>query len=314
MKKNKINNVIQANDSVKQDDHLLHLKHQVDIDFDENYKYVVKNKLHKFWLSLIWILARPIVPAALFFNHGLKLICPKELKTFIKKEKAYVSVSNHNLILDCAIAVKVNRYRRTYIPTVTDTMKIPFARHIIRALNVVPIPSNLKGLVKFKNDINYAIQDGNVVHFYPESALWPYYNKLRQFKPGGFRFAVDNGVPILPFCIYFRDRKGLWKLLGKRPLATIEVLPPIYPNTELSKKPAISEMMSKCHAEMSAVIDSHYVSSHEYAQIDEKLLELMGVTPEVAPTSAIVPTDIATPTDSIAPTDIATDKSPTATE
>ena len=95
--------------------------------------------------------------------------------------------------------------RTVYVPTVEPTMKIPFVRHILRAGNVMPISSNLKGLVKFKKDCLEILQNKKVLHYFPEGALWPYYGKLREFKPGAFRFAIDANCPILPYCLYFRE-------------------------------------------------------------------------------------------------------------
>lgn len=258
-------------ESNNEDEHLIHLKHQVNISFDENYDYYLKNKFKVFLSKIVVSFGVSLFKIINFFHHGLKVKNKKILKEFRKQKKSYISIANHCLILDSTMAVCTNYPRKTYITTVEPTMKIPFVRHILRAVNVMPIPFNMKGLVKFKNDSLEILKNGQTIHYFPEAALWPYYGKLRQFKPGAFRFAIDANVPIIPFCIYFRERKGLWKLLGKKLLVTMQILEPIYPNTELSKKLAINDLMERCHSAMKEVIDRHPYDNPQYAEFEAKM-------------------------------------------
>lgn len=261
--KNKKNSLYEIDDSTpkKSDEHVLHLKNQVDKNFDENYKFVEKNPVKKFLKNSFFVFAICIVNVINFFMHGLVIKNRKYIKDLHKQKTGYISVSNHNLVLDCYASIKANLWKLPYLPTVEETLRIPGIRILLTCFKVIPIPTNAKGLMKFHQVVGDELQKGNVIHLYPEGALWPYYKELRPFKPGAFRFAVENNVPIIPFCIYFRPRKGLWKLLGKQPLVTLEILEPIYPDKTLAKKPAINTLMNECHDRMKVVIDEHFMAT-----------------------------------------------------
>ena len=264
----------------KSDDHMIHLEHQVDKNFDENYTYYIKSPLARFFARIFLWFAVCVLWTISKCKHGMKFKQNNAFKTLKKSGKGWISVSNHNLILDCYAAEHINLCRKTYIPTVEETMKIPGVRHILRAINVIPIPSNPRGLVKFKDTVNTLVSEGKIIHFYPEGALWPYYNKLRAFKPGAFRFARENNTPIVPFCIYFRPRRGLWKLLGKNPLVTVEVLDPIYPDMTIPKKQAIAKLSDSAFILMNEVIESNYLDTAKYSFMSEEEKLAMGITQE----------------------------------
>lgn len=258
-------------DTASEDAHIIKLKHQVNINFDENYNYYIKNPVKKFLSKAFMLWATPLFKVIHYFMYGVKIKNKHILKSLRKQKCAFITIANHCLLLDSTISIATTFPRTTYMPTVEPTMKIPVARLILRSGNVMPIPMNIKGLVKFKNDCNEILQNQKVLHYFPEGALWPYYGKLREFKSGAFRFAVDAKAPVLPYCFYFRERKGLWKLIGKKPLVTLEVLPPIYPNMNLSKKVAINDLMERCHAAMKEVIDQHIYENPEYFEIEKQL-------------------------------------------
>lgn len=260
-------------DGNSEDSHIIHLKHQVRVKYDEKYDYYLKSPTKKFFSKIFMFFGVGIFKIIHFFHFNLKVKNKKILKNLRKQKTAFITIANHCLILDSTISVATTFPKTTYLPTVEPTMKIPFVRFILRAGNIMPIPLNLKGLVKFKNDCNEVLKNGKVLHYFPEGALWPYYGKLREFKTGAFRFAVEANAPILPYCIYFRERKGIWKLLGKKPLVTLEILEPLYPNTILTKKDAIQELMLRSHTAMKQVLDLHPYDNPQYNDIETKLHE-----------------------------------------
>ena len=68
-------------------------------------------------------------------------------------------------------------------------------------------------------------------------------------------------------------RKGLWKILGKKPLVTLEILEPIYPNNEFAKKVAIEDLMNRAHSAMKEVIDKHPYDNPKYYEIEKQLTQ-----------------------------------------
>lgn len=51
---------------------------------------------------------------------------------------------------------------------------------------------------------------------YPEGSLWPYYEKIRHFKYGAFKMAVDANVPIQPIRFELSNPTSIFKLYKKR--------------------------------------------------------------------------------------------------
>ena len=62
-------------------------------------------------------------------------------------------------------------------------------------------------------------------------------------------------------------------MLGKKPLVTLEILQPLYPNTNLAKKDAIQELLERSHAAMKEVLDLHPYDNPQYNEIESKLHE-----------------------------------------
>ncbi|MBO5374465.1 MAG: 1-acyl-sn-glycerol-3-phosphate acyltransferase, partial [Clostridia bacterium] len=80
-----------------------------------------------------------------------------------------------------------------------------FFGELMRHFYTLPLSSNTKTMVKFTDATNKLLKDGNFVLFYPEQAMWWNYRKPRPLKPGGFKFAVKNNVPVLPCFITMND-------------------------------------------------------------------------------------------------------------
>ena len=80
-----------------------------------------------------------------------------------------------------------------------------FFGELMRHFYTLPLSSNMKTMVKFTEATNTLLQQGNFVLFYPEQAMWWNYRKPRPLKPGAFKFAVKNNVPVLPCFITMKD-------------------------------------------------------------------------------------------------------------
>lgn len=80
-----------------------------------------------------------------------------------------------------------------------------FFGELMRHFYTLPLSSNMKTMVKFTDATNTLLKKGNFVLFYPEQAMWWNYRKPRPLKPGAFKFAVKNNVPVLPCFITMKD-------------------------------------------------------------------------------------------------------------
>lgn len=105
----------------------------------------------------------------------------------------------------------------------------------------------LKFLLKIVYDLKI---EGNIVHFYPEAALWPYCNKIRKFKNGAFDLAVRNGVPIVPIVFTFREPTGYRKLFKTKKDVTVKILKPIECEDGGNSKERVEKLKEKVSSEM----------------------------------------------------------------
>ena len=103
---------------------------------------------------------------------------------------------------------------------------------------------------KFFLSINKLLKENKIVHFYPEASLWPYYKKLRKFKNGAFKLAVENNVPIVPMVYKFVKPSGVRKYIKKKPFIELYVLPAIYPDQNLDKKQATEKLKNDVYLKM----------------------------------------------------------------
>ena len=119
------------------------------------------------------------------------------------------------------------------------------------------IPTNTENKVHFVKELNKAIQKGKIIHFYPEKALWPYYEKIRKFKNGAFNFAIRNDVPVIPIVITFRNPKGIRKLFKKKKDVTVKILEPIkYIDEKDNQKSSIEKLKNQTYQAMQESISS----------------------------------------------------------
>lgn len=86
------------------------------------------------------------------------------------------------------------------------------------------------------------------MHFYPEGSLWPYYEKIRSFKDGAFRFSVQNHVPIVPMVYTFQKSTSVLRYFKKKPSITLTILDAIYPDTHLDLADAIQKIKQETYA------------------------------------------------------------------
>lgn len=107
------------------------------------------------------------------------------------------------------------------------------------------IPKKKEQKEQFFNEINKALLDGKTVHMYPEGALWPYYEKIRTFKKGAFKMAVNANCPIVPILYEFKEPDGIFAIYKKKKCIHAKILNPVYPNHELEKTERIRDLENR---------------------------------------------------------------------
>ena len=228
---------------------IIHLYEPLEFKIDAGYEYIKNGKVFSLFSNLLYYgIAFPILTILNKIVYDLKIEGKENIKNL---QTGAVSVSNHVLFLDCTMVGLSFGLKKIYFTTREGSFKIPFVRKLIKLLRAVPIPSKLENKMSFVKEIDKAIKSGNIIHFYPEKALWPYYEKIRKFQNGAFNFAIRNDVPIIPIVITFRNPKGIRKLFKRKKDVTVKILEPIkYVGNEDSEKHCIEELKEQVHKVM----------------------------------------------------------------
>ena len=230
----------------RSDEHMITVKHLRDTHFDENYPYLEKGFFHKVKRAVLWVCLNLVAFPVVTIRHGLKIYGRDKLK---KNKELFkdgaITICNHVLMWDYLCVLKAIRPKLQYHPGWATNFEGPNGP-LIRWVGGIPVPKdNLRALVKFRQAIDEVLEKGKWLHFFPEGSMWFYYPDIRPLKKAIFKFAVKHNKPVIPMSISFRPRKGLWKLLGKKPLADLHIGDPILVDTSLP----MEETMDKIHKE-----------------------------------------------------------------
>ena len=77
---------------------------------------------------------------------------------------------------------------------------------------------------------------------YPEGSLWPYYEKVRNFKYGAFKIATLANTPVVPIKFVLEKPTGIYELYKRKPCLHAYILPAIYPDENLEIKDRIADL------------------------------------------------------------------------
>lgn len=234
---------------------------------DENYKFIKKGILFKFFSYIVYVLVFIILFPILWLFYMPKVRGKRNLR----KVKNAVFVSNHCFVMDCAIlSVYTLPFVRPYIIAEKDSFQIPVVKGFIRSLRAVPIPNNLRAYKKFITSIDNELTKGKSLLVYPEGSLWPYFAKIRPFKSGAFRFSVKNDVPVVPIVISFRKPNWLYRFFGReKPFINVNILEPIYVDKNNSIKVEEERISNLTYKKM----QEEFEKTNSYVYINYKRLE-----------------------------------------
>ena len=232
--------------NLKGDEQVTHNWAPLSFEIKNNYNYVLNNPLFKLISN---ILSLPIF-IILYIIDKIFLGFYVINKDKIVKDKGFVSISNHIHYLDCTLIGLIYYPNRVHYPTIEENFKIPFVRKLIRLLYAMPIPKDRIKKDRFYLQINKALKDKFILHMYPEAAMWPYYEKIRDFKYGAFKIAVDANVCVQPIKFVFTKSNALYRLYKKKKRICAVVLDPLYPNMKLEYRDRIKDLRDRTYESM----------------------------------------------------------------
>jgi 1-acyl-sn-glycerol-3-phosphate acyltransferase len=185
-------------------------------------------RLKKFWAW--WILLVP----GIFLK--IKRESPKN-----KLPKTAVYVANHSSYLDIVISYLLIPNYYVFMGK-QELDKAPLFRIFFREMNIlVDRASNMASHRAFVK-AGIELEKGNGVFLYPEGGITSS-GKLRNFKNGAFRLAIEKQVPIVPIT-YLNNWKilqngGFFKSHGRPGISRVIVHKPI-PTTGLTENDLVS--------------------------------------------------------------------------
>ncbi len=229
-------------EKLKGDDQVFHMWEPLKFEISNNYKFICKNGIFNLISNLIFHIFAPIVWILNKVLFGFKIEDGQNIR---KVEDGKITISNHVHPMDCTMNALVNYPTRTYFVSLASNFKIPVIRHLIRLLYAIPIPNKQSQKVRWKNELENALKEGKTIHIYPEGALWPYYEKIREFKKGAFQMAVEANVPIIPISYEFEEPEGVFSLYKKKKCIHARVLEPVYPNVSLPERKRVEDLKQR---------------------------------------------------------------------
>lgn len=230
----------------KPDEHMITVKKLREVNLDENYPYKQKGFWWNIKRALYWLALNIVVFPLLRLTHGLKIYGKKNLKKYKKEFKnGAITISNHVFMWDYLCIQKAIRPHLSYHPAWKTNLEGPNGP-FIRLAGGIPVPTgNMRCMVKFRQAIEEVLKENKWLHFFPEGSLWFFYPDIRPLKKAVFKYAVIFDRPVIPITISFRERKGLYKLWGKTPLADLHIGEPLFPDKSLP----LAEAQEKLHKE-----------------------------------------------------------------
>lgn len=127
-----------------------------------------------------------------------------------------------------------------------------------RHCNTLPLSSNAHAMKKFLQGISELLKRGEKILIYPEQGMWWNYKKPRPMQNGAFKLAVKNNAPILPTFITMEEGEKI----GGDGFAimeyTIHILPPMYPDSNLSPTENAQKLKNTNYSEWKRVYEEFY--------------------------------------------------------
>lgn len=241
---------------------------------DEHYPFVddsFRSRFSRFWAYPVILYGA--VGGLLRIHSGLRIHGRSIMRKY-KKELAggYISIANHMHPHDAEavlIALKANRH--TKIPMFQknfETKNQPFLKWV-GGIPIPPAEEGLSAMKRFNEAFDEFHRRGYNFHIFPEMSKWPWYTPLRPFQKGAFTMAYKYGMPIVPCTITYRERKGIFLLLGKKeePLIDVTIGEPIFPDKSKPRKEEVDCMRQAAHNEM---LQMMHISQNPWPAAPEK--------------------------------------------
>lgn len=242
-------------------------------DIGDDFKFINKNPLWRAAAAVVYyLIAFPIVWLISHIGYGLRI---KNRHAVRKVRGGYFLYANHTQMLTDAFAPSIISFpKRAHVVANPDAVSIKGIRQLVMMLGVIPLPASLKMMRPFRDAVEARYGQNRTVTIYPEAHIWPYYTGIRPFGAASFAYPVRLDAPCIAYVTTYRRRK-IFK--NARPLVTITLSDPFYPDPTLSEREAKQKIRDEIYDFMCAVARSEDNYSYiTYIRKEDSTLDRAG--------------------------------------
>ena len=239
----------------------------------EKIDYLRKNPINRLKMGFANFCARKLI-SKLVKSKALVVKEIKGAENFLKVGKSGAILTcnhfspNDSFLMQLGLEAgcKYNKHKKRMFKVIREGnyTNPPVFKFFMQNCNTLPLSQNSQTMRKFMRAVNELLARGDYVLIYPEESLWPDYRKPKPLKPGAYRFAVKNNVPVIPFFITMEDGERIGPDGFPIQEYTIHILPPIYANQDLSDKEQIEDMKNRNYQAWVKVYEDFYGKKLEY--------------------------------------------------
>ena len=148
-----------------------------------------------------------------------------------------------------------------------------FYGFLMRNCYTLPLSKNQSTMEKFVKSVSKILKNGDYILIYPEQSLWWNYRKPKPLKPGAFKLATQNDVPILPVFITMEDTDKLDDDGFPVQAYTVNIGEPIYPKENLNLKENTDYMKDKNFEIWKNIYENFYKTPLKYTTEEQETSE-----------------------------------------
>jgi 1-acyl-sn-glycerol-3-phosphate acyltransferase len=199
------------------------------MNIPEDYKYIRNDFFYLFFSNIVYYTFYLVLGIGFFKIIGSHRVYGRRNLKPLKK-KGFISVANHCHIFDTVLTGVAMLPRKPWYASVQRNFEAPYFRKMFRMLRGFPIPQGVMGLRRIVKPVVRAVNEGKIVHLFPEEELWHLYQDIDHFQRGAFYLAHQANCPVVPVVHLFKPRTFFGKKLSDNILCIKTFVGrPIYP-------------------------------------------------------------------------------------
>lgn len=260
-------NTENSKENIKDDEHIFQTVKAKEVVLKPNYKFFPTNYIYRFFTKIGVFFALVFSQTYGRLILGYRIRGKKNLR---KIKEGKIIVANHVHPLDSFMLTTSFYPKRFYVTSLKSNMGLPFGiGKLFNFLGAIPIPDTSTETIRFIKQMKGEINKKHNIVIFPEAALWPYCDHIREFKKGAVRFAIMTDAPIIPMVWTFHKPRFLRKLVRiNKPVMHLNVLEPYYIKKEGTSKDIIDNSTKELHD----IISNYFNENNEFKYVNKKMM------------------------------------------